>query len=139
MRDDSALLVSVKPPYAELILSGVKTVELRRVRPNVAAGGLVLIYASSPTMQMVGTATVEAVSTGSLDAIWQQAGHATGLDRATFDEYFSGRDTAVAINLTDVKRLRRVIPLAELRRRINGFRPPQSFRYIPHSQVPSVT
>ncbi len=55
MSDDRSLLVSVKPVYARLILAGSKTVELRRVRPNAVPGCQVLIYASSPTMEMVGT------------------------------------------------------------------------------------
>lgn len=98
--------MSVKPQYAELLLSGVRTFELRRVRPKIAAGGLVLIYASSPATQMVGTGTVAEV--------------------------------AVAITLEDVRPLRHGIPLAERRRRVNGFRPPQSFRHMPQSHVLAV-
>jgi predicted transcriptional regulator len=135
MSDATALLVSVKPRYAELLLSGVKTVELRRVRPQIAAGGLVLIYASSPAMQMVGTGTVAAIATDKLDEIWRRYAGQTGLDRPTYDAYFAGREIAVAITLIDVRPLRNGIPLAELRRRISGFRPPQSFRYMPQSHV----
>lgn len=139
MPDAPALLVSVKPRYAELLLSGVKTVELRRVRPQIAAGGLVLIYASSPTMQMVGTGTVAGIATDTLDEIWRRCAGQTGLDRTTYDTYFAGRKLAVAITLDDVRPLRHGIPLAELRRRISGFRPPQSFRYMKQSHVLAVT
>jgi predicted transcriptional regulator len=139
MSNEPALLVSVKPLYAELLLSGVKTVELRRVRPHIAAGGLVLIYASSPAMEMVGTARISAIASDKLDEIWRLHADQTGLDRPAYDAYFAGRDIAVAISLADVYRLRRGIPLAELRRRVSGFRPPQSFRYMPHSQVLAVT
>lgn len=135
MRDKRVLLVSVKPAYAELLLSGVKTVELRRVRPNVELGALVLIYASSPAMEMVGTAKVDAVSSGALDDIWDHHASATGITRTAYDSYFAGRDTAVAIRLVEVRRLQRGVPLAELRQRVSGFRPPQSFRYLQRSQA----
>lgn len=130
MPDRHALLVSIKPQYAELILDGTKTVELRRVRPHVQTGATVLIYASSPAMEMVGTATVAAVDVRDAEAIWAEHGSAAGIDRAAYDEYFAGSDQAVAITLTNVRPLRRRVPLTELRQRITGFNPPQSFRYL---------
>jgi predicted transcriptional regulator len=139
MPNGPALLVSVKPHYAELLLSGAKTVELRRVRPRIAAGALVLIYASAPAMQLVGTATVAAIASERLDEIWRHYADRTGLDRPAYDSYFVGRHIAVAITLADVRALHRRIPLAELRRRISGFQPPQSFRYLPESHVLAVT
>lgn len=130
MPDARALLVSVKPVYADLLLSGQKTVELRRVRPNVEPGCLVLLYASSPKMEMVATAKMAAIESGDLDFIWSRHGGATGLNRPVYDRYFAGSPTAVAISLVEVSALRQVVPLAELRRRLSGFRPPQSFRYL---------
>jgi predicted transcriptional regulator len=48
------LLVSVRPKYASQILSGKKTVELRRKFPEtIAAGTLALIYSSSPVRAIV--------------------------------------------------------------------------------------
>jgi predicted transcriptional regulator len=138
MPDPRALLVSVKPVYAELLLSGAKTVELRRVRPNVEAGCEVLLYASSPTMEMVGTARVQAIDVDTPDAIWRRHAPATGVDRATFDDYFRGAALAVAITLTDTCRLQSRVPLAELRQRISGFRPPQSFRYLGSAEAAAV-
>lgn len=131
MRDSAAsLLFSIRPRYAEQILAGTKTVELRRVRPNVQADCPVLIYASSPVMELVGIAKVRAVHTGSLEAMWSQYGHVSGVDRETFDNYFDGLEQAVVVELYAVERLRRGVPLLELRRRVSGFRPPQSFRYL---------
>lgn len=138
MSEVRALLVSVKPRYADLLLSGTKTVELRRTKPNVNAGCDVLLYASSPTMEMVGTAQVEAIDVADPEEIWQRHGPATGVDRKTFDAYFVGADQAVAITLRDARRLRDTVPLEELRRRIQGFRPPQSFRYMGNAEASAV-
>ena len=135
MPDARALLVSVKPVYADLLLSGRKTVELRRVRPNVEPGCLVLLYASSPQMEMVATARIATIDSGEIDTIWTRYAEATGLDRATYDRYFTDRPSAVAISLIDVQALRHSVPLAELRRRLSGFRPPQSFRYLPGAEA----
>jgi predicted transcriptional regulator len=138
MPEERTLLVSVKPHYAELLLSGVKTVELRRIKPNVSPGCDVLLYASSPTMQMVGTARVEGVDVGAPEEIWRRHSDATGIDRETFDTYFTGADTAVAITLSYARRLKDSVPLNELRQRIKGFRPPQSFRYLARTEAAAV-
>lgn len=135
MRDGSSLFFSLRPRYADQILAGTKTVELRRVRPNVVNGCHVLLYAASPRMELVGTATVGAIDVGTLDEIWARHGDATGIDRETFDAYFVGRETAIAIELEGAKPLTQTMPLAELRQRVIGFRPPQSFRYFASSEV----
>jgi predicted transcriptional regulator len=139
MPNDRALLVSVKPVYAELLLSGAKTVELRRVRPNVGPGCEVLLYASSPAMELVGRARVQAIEVRDLESLWARHGEATAVDRGTFDAYFDGVQAGVAITLRDVRRLRRRVPLTELRRRLAGFRPPQSFGYLAPAEVATVT
>jgi len=39
------IVLSLKPLYAEAILSGAKTVELRRIGPNISVRTRALIYA----------------------------------------------------------------------------------------------
>ena len=48
------VLMSIRPQYAEAILSGEKTVELRRRRPSFSAGTTVLIYSSAPLQTRAG-------------------------------------------------------------------------------------
>lgn len=96
---------------------------------------MVLLYASSPTMTLVGQGEVKKIEVSSLDRIWQRHGPQTGITREEYDEYFNGLDQAVAIVLTNVRRLERPRPLDDLRRRLNGFRPPQSYRYLDSGQV----
>jgi predicted transcriptional regulator len=131
MQDRDVLLVSIKPRFAAMLLVGTKTVELRRVRPNVEFGARVLLYASSPRRALVGTASVAAVDEGLPAQIWGKHRGRVGLTDCEFNEYFYGSATAVAITLTDISGLPRgEIALAELQRRRRGFRPPQSFRYL---------
>ncbi len=131
MASRDVLLVSLKPHFAAMFLAGTKTVELRRVRPDVDVGARVLLYASSPTRALVGTASVAALDVGLPAQIWSQHRGQVGVTDREFNEYFNGTATAVAITLTDISTLPcGRIPLAELQRRRRGFRPPQSFRYL---------
>lgn len=133
--DERALLLSLRPRFAELVLAGAKSVELRRVPPNVPAGAVALIYATSPTCAIVGVAAVVAVHVDNRERIWQQHGKHTGVTRREFDEYFKGSLEAVAITLSAVRRLPCPVGLAQLRQGQAWFRPPQSFRYLTPEQT----
>lgn len=125
-----ALFLSLRPRYADLLLEGHKTVELRRVRPAAAEGSIVLLYAASPAMTLVGRAEVGQIHVAGLDEIWRNHGAETGITRAEYSRYFAGVDRAVAIELKRIRRLERPRPLEDLRQRLAGFRPPQSYRYL---------
>lgn len=132
---DPALFLSLRPRFAELFLSGEKSVELRRLRPAVSEGTTVLLYASSPRMTLVGQALVAEVKVGSLGQIWREHGADTGISRREYDDYFVGLEKAVAIKLIDVRRLAKPRPLEDLRELLSGFQPPQSYRYLDRAQV----
>ncbi len=137
MGDDRALLLSLKPRFANAILDGTKSVELRRVRPLIRVPTVALLYASSPTMALVGICRVESVKSGSPSRIWSEFGPATGIGRREFREYFSGTGSACALLLSKPIRLPAPVELAELRRWWPDFQPPQSFRYVNPSELPS--
>lgn len=63
---NNILLLSIKPEYADKILAGKKTVELRRVRTRLEAGDLVLVYVTSPQQNLVASLEVERVITENL-------------------------------------------------------------------------
>jgi predicted transcriptional regulator len=136
--EPTALFLSLRPRFAEMLLDGRKTVELRRVRPNAKVGSVVLLYASSPDRTLVGKGEIEGIQVDGMDETWERHGEETGLNREEFDAYFQGAEQAVAISLRRVHRLAEPRPLDELRSRIVGFRPPQSFRYLDSLQVASL-
>ncbi len=125
-----ALFLSVKPIFARRILDGTKTIELRRVRPNIALGDMVLIYSTSPDMALIGSAQVAQLLFGAPHHIWAQVRDHAGVSREEFDDYFSGATTASGIRLCAVRRLARPICLRELRERWPWLKPPQSYRYV---------
>lgn len=72
-------------------MAGEKTVELRRrFTSDVEKGTLLLIYETTPTRAIVGSARIAAVSRLNLPLLWQEFGGAACLSRQDFDTYFLG-------------------------------------------------
>ena len=124
-----ALLISIRPQFVESIFAGIKTVELRRVKPRLRAGDLVVIYASGSTKGIVGAFEVKGVTTDSPLAIWREHNVGSGLTQPEFDRYYEGTDVGYAIRIGKLWQLPIPIPLGTLRKRRSGFRPPQSYHY----------
>jgi predicted transcriptional regulator len=118
MVSDSAVLMSIRPAYADAILNGTKTVELRRRRPSFPPGTPVLIYSSSPDQRVTGTFDVGRVLAAPPSSLWRRVSGRAGVPRDLFDAYFAGCETAYAIEVLRPRRLRPTeLPL----------RPPQSY------------
>lgn len=130
-----ALFLSVRPKYAEKILQGMKTVELRRMRPSVSRGDLLLLYVSSPVKEVKGMSVITRVTSSRPDKLWKLIRHKASVTKDEFDGYFQGAEVAVAIHLSYVKRFALPIALPSLREFWPGFRPPQSYRYLTPKMV----
>ena len=128
-----ALVLSLKPRFADAILSGAKTVEVRRVMPRITVPTLALLYASGTTRALVGTCVVRSVARHPTDELWRPHGARTALSRTEFDAYLMGRDHGVALLLERPEPLAAPVPLHTLRQ-AHGFRPPQSLAYVNHTQ-----
>ena len=127
---DRMMILSLRPRFADAILSGAKTVELRRTEPKIRVRTRALIYALTPVRALLGTCVVTSVESGHLGALWQVHGAGSGLDHGEFLNYFEGVEAGTALHLASPRRFSRPVPLVELRSRPTGFRPPQSFSYI---------
>lgn len=125
-----ALLLSIRPRFAKMIFEGTKTVELRRVRPRIKPGDLVLVYVSAPTKELQGAFKVGKTFSGTPASIWTKFGKQTGITREEFDAYFRGKGEAHALQIAEAWMLPKPVRLACLRKEKRGFRPPQSFQYI---------
>ena len=138
MESGAALLVSIRPRFVEQIFAGTKTVELRRLRPRVQAGDLVVVYASGTQKALVGAFQIANVLAVSPTSIWRRFGAKTGLTKAEFDSYFTGLDTGFAIEVARTWQLAAPVHLATLRRQRGGFHAPQSYRYLDLGEVLSL-
>jgi predicted transcriptional regulator len=122
-----ALLLSIKPRFADAIFAKTKRVELRRVKPKVGPGDLVLVYVSAPRSRLEGAFEVERVFAEPPSKLWPDVEKQAGVTKAEFDAYFSGRETAYGIVIRRVWALRPV-SLATMRK--VQIRPPQSYQYL---------
>lgn len=134
----SALLLSIQPHHAEKIFNGTKRVELRRVRPRVIAGDLVLVYVSTPIKALTGAFEVKAVVEASPRKLWQAVAGDAGLTRNEFFKYFSGASLGFGIRLRKVWSLPKPVALISLRRNWHRFRPPQSYQYLSDHEVQKI-
>jgi predicted transcriptional regulator len=122
------VLMSIKPEFWVSIAAGTKRFELRRRPPRVETRTLVVVYASAPTKALVGTFRIGALHAGPVTEIWNRFGTHFGIDNKRYREYFSGLASAWAIEIAEPTTFPSVT-LSDLRLRVPGFRPPQSFMY----------
>lgn len=133
----SEAIISIKPNFAEAILSGDKSIELRRRIPQIATNARLWIYATLPVGAVVGSATVKRIIRGSPNEVWSKGGNQAGLNRASFDNYFDGAHEAIGIILSDVRR-GRPVSIAKLRSIRSGFHPPQVIARISEAEAKTI-
>lgn len=120
----SEAIISIRPPFAEAILAGDKTVELRRRIPPVEVGARLWIYATRPVASIVGVAIIDTIFRGTPDVVWETYSDRTAINRNEFDRYFDGAQEAIGIRLSKVQRIQ-PINIGQLRVWRKGFHPPQ--------------
>ena len=133
MHKTQEAIISIHPEFAEAILSGEKTVELRRRIPRTPVGTRLWIYATRPRAAVVGTAVIEKILRRTPLTIWNAYKSQLCIRRGAYDAYFNGCDEAVAIFLTEVA-THRPIPIDELREMKTGFHPPQVLARISEAE-----
>jgi predicted transcriptional regulator len=122
-------LISIRPTFADAILSGSKTVELRKRIPSITAGMRLWIYSTKPVGALVGTADVEAIERGSPDDIWATHHAKAGVCRAQYDAYYGEATVAYGITLANVQN-GRPVDIDILRTIRPRFHPPQVMSFI---------
>ena len=105
LNEKKYVLMSIKPVYAELIKSGEKTVELRRVLPKIKDGDVIVVYETTPIQRITMTCTVKGILSCETRELWRDAGHQACVDYESFEEYFQGKDLANGIQLDNIKTL----------------------------------
>lgn len=129
------VLISIRPKYAKLIFTGQKTIELRRVMPNVNEGDLIVVYVSSPVKQVWGTFEVSAIIEEPIDVLWQKVKNQAGISYTEYIDYFSGVDHGFGLVIQKAKVKANPISLSDLRMQWSGFIPPQSYRYLSNAEM----
>lgn len=133
---NKALLLSIKPRYADAIFAGEKHFELRKVKPKVGAGDLVLVYVTMPRCGLEGAFRVGAVLEMSPERLWPRVRSGCALTKAEFMAYYEGKATAFAIGILEAWRLETIVQLSELRS--EQIIPPQGYRYLSARETASL-
>jgi len=131
------LLISLKPDYADLVFSGLKTAELRRRISEGIQDRDVYVYVSSPVKELRGGFRVGQVWAGSPSQIWSTVRELAGVNKRTFDNYYSGQKIAFALEIVDVWEYAYPRSLEQLRAQFPNFVTPQSYRYARAEEVRS--
>lgn len=119
------MLLSINPEHVEKILSGEKKFEFRKVRcrPDVDK---IIIYATSPVMQIVGEVDVLDIIEDNPETVWERTSEHAGISREFYNNYYKGKGKAVAYKLGTVNKYEKFANLSDF-----GIRSaPQSFIYI---------
>ncbi len=120
------VLLSIKPEYAEKILSGEKKYEFRRAIFKDQSVKTVVIYASSPIQKVIGEFDIECIISLDLNKLWENTKYHSGVDKEFYDSYFHGKEIGHAIKVKKTKRYRKRQDLIDFDIKY----PPQSFCYL---------
>lgn len=124
------ILISLQPEHTQNVLSGRKTIELRRRRLHVEPGTRVWIYTKQPRGCIEAVAVLGAVHEDTHDELWRRFGAQVGISRSAFDAYLAGTERGYALEFTSVSALSAAIDLEEIRSTVRCFHPPQFFKRL---------
>lgn len=129
------VLISLEGKYANQVMAGTKVIELRRRSMAISAGTTVWLYAKAPTSAVLGCARVSEVYLLAPTTLWRRFSKLTGLTRGEFFDYFEGASQGFAMRLAGFEPLPSALPLDTIRRRSEGFHPPQFFARLDAKDV----
>ncbi|OTQ72716.1 MULTISPECIES: ASCH domain-containing protein [unclassified Gilliamella] len=121
------VLLSIKPEFAEKILSGEKRFEFRKNMFKKKSVKTIVIYATMPIGKVVGEFDIDHVISDKPSLIWEKTKKYAGVSKRFYDEYFDERPLAFAIAVGKVTMYEEPKPLNYLG---NNIVAPQSYRYL---------
>lgn len=120
------MLLSINPEHIYNILQGTKTYEFRKILCKRKVDKIVM-YATYPIKRLVGEVEVLDVIEMKKEALWKITKKNSGITKEFYDQYYEGRDTAVAYKLGKVIEYEEPHELQEIGVNIA----PQSYMYLP--------
>ncbi len=121
------VILSIKPEYAERILSGEKKFEFRKSIFKNKNVDTVIIYATMPVGKVIGEFKVGDILMYSPAELWDKTKCYAGISHKFFKDYFDSREKAFAITVKNPKRYISPLSLEDVS---PGAKAPQSFRYV---------
>jgi predicted transcriptional regulator len=125
----SAAILSIKPVYANQILSGTKTIELRKSSMGLRAGDVVLVYSSAPEQRLAFWFRVKQIEPLPVELMWDRHAGQLGIEHEDYAHYFDGVRLATGLHLGEVHPVT-PIPLQRIQQLVPGFVPPQGILWL---------
>jgi len=119
------ILISIKPEYVALILKESKRYEYRKIKTKDKINSMI-VYSTSPVKKVVAEIEIDCIIEKSPQELWAQTHEQSGIDKEFFDQYFAGKDRAVAYKLGKINKYNKPKKLEDF----NIKHAPQSFVYV---------
>lgn len=119
------VLLSIKPKYANAILSGEKKVEFRKA-PFKSEVERVYIYSSAPEQKIIGYFIIDKIVSASPRKLWKEFSEVGVIEEEAFFNYFADKEIGYSIKIKKVKKFARGLNPSDV---FDNFFPPQSFMY----------
>ena len=120
------VLLSIKPEFANKIFDGTKKYEFRKSIFKRNDIKTVVVYASSPVKQVIGEFEIEKILYQEVELLWQLTRQFAGINKDFYDDYFSDKEMAFAIQVGKIHKFLNPKRLSDYD--INYA--PQSFAYL---------
>lgn len=128
---EQILILSIKPKYADKILDGTKTIELRKSLPKkVGKGSPLLIYVTTPEKSIQAICEIDSIIDSTPNDLWEIVKESAGISKVEYNKYYNKNKRASAIFLRNIERFEVPIDLTQIRSKIPNFSPPQTFKYV---------
>lgn len=127
----TSVILSIKPIYAQAIMSGTKKVEFRKKifkRPV----DKIFVYSSSPEKKILGFFTIKEIIKNSPENLWKEFNKIGGIEKNAFFNYYQGSDTGFSIKISEVEKYDNGIDPTDI---FDNFCAPQSFIYLEKKTV----
>ncbi|MCG7850700.1 MAG: ASCH domain-containing protein, partial [ANME-2 cluster archaeon] len=95
--------MSVKPKYANEIISGKKKYEFRKSIFKREKVEKMFIYSSSPVKKIISVVDIDCILSDSPQELWEQCHEDAGISEREFFSYFKNSSIGYAIKISDVK------------------------------------
>ncbi len=125
------ILLAIKPAYAEAILDGSKTIELRRRMACARKNLTCVLYSTAPVKSVVGSFKFERVVEEPISILWKEISAFARIEPSSFYAYFAGQKTGIGIYIKEVRRFRKAVCLNTVREIWPSFSAPQSYIWLP--------
>lgn len=120
------ILMPINPKYVEMILSGRKKYEYRKIRAKRNNVDKIIIYSTYPIMKVVAEVDVEEIIEETPAKLWELTKNYSGVTKEFYNDYYKKKKNAIAYKLGNIEKYDKPKRLSEIG--INYV--PQSFVYL---------